>query len=64
MTPPPTARYYPLFFGNTTNAYGRQLDMAIDKAFALGMDGVYHDEAGVTATGCTSHRRWSHSDAA
>ena len=49
----PLTGSYPLFFGNTTNAYGRQLDLAIDTTFKLGMTGVYHDEAAVTATAYT-----------
>ena len=34
----------PLFFGNTTNSYGHMIRRYIDKIFALGIDGVYHDE--------------------
>jgi hypothetical protein len=33
----------PLFFGTTTNSYGRMLKQYVDKIFALGLDGVYHD---------------------
>jgi hypothetical protein len=30
----------PLFFGNLTNAYGRMLLAYVDKAFAMGFDGL------------------------
>ena len=33
----------PLFFGTTTNSYGKMIKQYVDKVFALGFDGVYHD---------------------
>ena len=34
----------PLFFGTTGNSYGNLLRRYMDEIFALGVDGVYHDE--------------------
>ena len=34
----------PLFFGTTGNSYGNVLRRYVDKIFALGVDGVFHDE--------------------
>lgn len=34
---------YPLFFGTTTNSYGKQLDLYLDKALEMGYSGIYHD---------------------
>lgn len=33
----------PLFFGTTTNSYGKMLKQYVGKIFALGFNGVYHD---------------------
>jgi hypothetical protein len=43
----------PLFFGNTTNSFGRVLRRYVDKIFALGVDGVYHDEYGYSIVSYT-----------
>jgi hypothetical protein len=35
---------YPLFFGTSSNSYGKQLDKFVDKALAMGYSGIYHDD--------------------
>ena len=43
----------PMFFGNTTNSFGSVIRRYIDKIFALGVDGVYHDEYGYSLVSFT-----------
>ena len=37
-------RDYNLFFGNSTNSYGKQLELMVQKVMRLGFDGIYHDD--------------------
>ena len=48
-------QYYGLFLPNETNSYGQELHRTIEKAFELGFGGLYHDEAGNTASSYTYH---------
>jgi len=43
----------PLFYGTTSNAYGKVLDEYIDKVLALGFHGIYHDEFGTSSVAYT-----------
>ena len=48
--------YYGLYLGNDTNAYGRELLRSIERGFReMNFTGLYHDEAGTTATAYTFH---------
>jgi hypothetical protein len=47
---PESCSEFPYFYGTSTNAYGKELDAYIDKVFALGMDGIYHDESAFSVT--------------
>ena len=41
---------WPVFYGTSTNEYGKQLDAYVDKVFDLGADGIYHDESAFSET--------------
>eukprot|EP01048_Picozoa_sp_COSAG05_P000129 COSAG05_NODE_3_length_51333_cov_129.132080_29_plen_129_part_00 len=47
--------YYGLYLPNTTNSYGKALLRSVERAFTLGFTGLYHDDAGVTASAYSFH---------
>ena len=51
----------PVFVGNLSNAYGQMLLSYVRKVFAMGFDGLYHDEFGGAAVFYTYHQWDSHS---
>ena len=49
----PIPEELPLFYGTLRNSYGPILEAYVQKIFALGFSGVYHDEYGESSTAYT-----------
>ena len=58
----PVKLMMPLFYADGTNTYTAVLDQYVDEAFALGADGLFHDEFPLSAVAYT-YGAWDHHSA-